>query len=204
MRLTSRLGDFSAAASCWSWSGSAETMRMRGWPRTVAKLVERWLGKISIAASQFGGSATGGVPIRETAGAGGSTDRGRTAGRGTPSALHIGKLGGYFSISHGKYVNAAQVPWLTVAHLAVDPEHCGPPSADDHFLGLEPCVGIADEPSAPEFDHGGLSLDASAIGSGRGVLEHGIVGQKRCQPISVVSIEHFVEAVNGCARHLLQ
>ena len=29
------------------------------------------------------------------------------------------------------------------------------------------------------------------------------VGQKRCQPVSVVAIEHFVEAVNGCARHLL-
>jgi hypothetical protein len=43
----------------------------------------------------------------------------------------------YFSISYGKNVNAAQVPWLT-AHLAIDPEHCGATSADDHFLGFEP------------------------------------------------------------------
>ncbi len=37
------------------------------------------------------------------------------------SALHIGELCGYFSISYRKDVNAAQVPWLTVAHLAIDP-----------------------------------------------------------------------------------
>ena len=57
------------------------------------------------------------------------------------SALHIGELCRYFSISHSKNVNAAQVPWLAVAHLAIDPQHGGPISADDHFLGLEPCAG---------------------------------------------------------------
>src|SRR5437773_5500447 len=67
------------------------------------------------------------------------------------SPFHISEFCGYFSISHGKNINAAQVPWLTVAHLAINPEHCGPASADDHFLGLELCVGIADEPTAPEF-----------------------------------------------------
>src|ERR1039458_9675759 len=36
------------------------------------------------------------------------------------SPLHVGELGGYFSIPHGKNVNASQVPWLTVAHLARD------------------------------------------------------------------------------------
>src|SRR5260370_37746669 len=89
---------------------------------------------------------------------------------GAASALHIGELCGSFSMAHGKNVNAAQVPWLAVAHLAIDPQHCGPASADDHFLGLEPCVGIAGEPSALEIDHGDLSLYASAVRSGRSVL----------------------------------
>ena len=46
-----------------------------------------------------------------------------------PSALHIGELGGYFSVPHGKNVNAPQVPWLTIAHLAIDPEHRSAASA---------------------------------------------------------------------------
>jgi hypothetical protein len=40
---------------------------------------------------------------------------------GTLSALHVGELCGYFSISYRKDVNAAQVPWLTVTPLAIDP-----------------------------------------------------------------------------------
>src|SRR5436190_17626525 len=119
------------------------------------------------------------------------------------SPFHISEFCGYFSISHGRNINAAQVPWLTVAHLAINPEHCGPASADDHFLSLELCVGIADEPTAPEFDHGGLSFDASAVRSRRCVLEHRILRHKRGQPVSVVPIEHFVESINGCARQFL-
>jgi len=41
--------------------------------------------------------------------------------RGAASALHIGELCGYFSISYGENVNPPHVPWLTVAHLAIDP-----------------------------------------------------------------------------------
>jgi hypothetical protein len=37
------------------------------------------------------------------------------------SPFHIGELCGYFSISDGKNVNAAQVPWLTITRLTIDP-----------------------------------------------------------------------------------
>ena len=53
-----------------------------------------------------------------------------------PSALHIGELCGHFAVSYRKNVNAAQVPWLTVAHLAINPEDCRPSSAHDHFFGV--------------------------------------------------------------------
>jgi hypothetical protein len=41
------------------------------------------------------------------------------------SAVHIGELGGYFSVAHGKNVNAAQMPWLASTHLAINPSHDG-------------------------------------------------------------------------------
>ena len=56
------------------------------------------------------------------------------------SPFHISEFCGYFSISHGKNINAAQVPWLTVAHLAINPEHCGPAyplSCTLHFRAFE-------------------------------------------------------------------
>ena len=37
------------------------------------------------------------------------------------SAFHIRALCRHFSVAHCKNVNAAEVPWLTVAHLAINP-----------------------------------------------------------------------------------
>lgn len=98
------------------------------------------------------------------------------------SALRIRELCSYFALFYRKNVNPAQAPWLTVAHLAVDPEHSGPTSADDHLLGLESGVGIAGEPPTPEFDHNGLSLYASAIRSGRRILKHCMLVKNAANP----------------------
>jgi hypothetical protein len=78
------------------------------------------------------------------------------------------------------------------------PDRCGP-----FILGLEPCVGITHEPSAPKLDHGGLSLDPAPVWRGRRVLEHCVIGQKRGQPLSAVPIEHLIEAVDGGGRRLV-
>src|SRR5579863_6925361 len=103
-------------------------------------------------------------------------ERQRHSGSTQSSAFHIGELCGYFSVAHSKNVDAAQVPWLAVTHLAVNPSHNDATLAHDDFLGLEPCVGITREPSAPELDHGGLSFDSASIRRGRRVLEQGVIG----------------------------
>jgi hypothetical protein len=82
------------------------------------------------------------------------------------SALHVGKFRGYFSIAHGEDIDAAEVPRLTIAHLAVDPGDYGAIAADDDFLGLELGVGVTREPRAPELDDGGLAFDALRHRSG--------------------------------------
>jgi hypothetical protein len=42
--------------------------------------------------------------------------------------------------------------------MCVFAQHCGPISADDHFLSLEPRVRVTREPATPEFDQPGSSL----------------------------------------------
>src|SRR5437588_462889 len=95
------------------------------------------------------------------------------------SPFYVGELGGYFALADGEDVDAAQVPGLAVAHLAIHPEHYGAIAAYDDFLSFELCVGIVSEPSAPEFDHGGFARDAAAVGGGGSVFEDGVVRQER-------------------------
>jgi hypothetical protein len=46
--------------------------------------------------------------------------------------FHLTELCGRFSVAHAKNINAAQVPGLAVAHLAIDPLHHGTiPAYDD-------------------------------------------------------------------------
>ena len=85
------------------------------------------------------------------------------------------------------------MPRLPVARLAINPPHDYLAAAHDYLFRLETRVGIAREPSPPILGHGRLSLDPPSVRRGRGVLEYRVVGQKRCQPVSVVSIECLVD-----------
>jgi hypothetical protein len=111
------------------------------------------------------------------------------AGACARSALHIREFGRNFSIAHGEDIDSADVPGLAVPHLAIDPKHHGAIAADDDFLGVEMGVGVAGEPSAPEVDDRGFAVDAAAVGSRRGVLEDGVIGQERGQGVGVVTVE---------------
>lgn len=95
------------------------------------------------------------------------------------------------------------MPGLTIAHLAINPEHRSAISADDYLLRVEVRVGIAREPAPPEFDHGGLALDSPAIRSRGSILEHRILGQQRCQRISVVPVERLVEMIDRRTRRFV-
>src|SRR3954469_14993581 len=61
------------------------------------------------------------------------------------SAFHICKLGGNSSITHRENVHSAQMPGLSIAHLAIDPGNGGAVSANDHFFGFKVRVGVAGE-----------------------------------------------------------
>src|SRR5579859_779633 len=120
------------------------------------------------------------------------------------SAFHVGEFGGYFSVADGEDVDAADVPGLAVAQLVIRPENDGVIAADDDVFGIEACVGIAGEPGAPEFDDGGFSLDAAAVGGGGRVFEDGVISQELGQAVGIVTVEGIVEMVDGGAGGLLR
>src|SRR5579872_5988761 len=77
------------------------------------------------------------------------------------SSFHVRKLRGDLPIAHGENVDSAQVPRLSIPHLAVHPEHGRTIPADDHFLSIEVRVCVALKPRSPEFGHRGFALDAT-------------------------------------------
>jgi len=58
------------------------------------------------------------------------------------SSFYVSEFRGHSPVTYGEEVHAAEVPWLSVAHLAIHPADDGPIIAHDHFLRLEPCIGL--------------------------------------------------------------
>jgi hypothetical protein len=109
--------------------------------------------------------------------------------------FHLTELCGRFSVAHAKNINAAQVPGLAVAHLAIDPLHHGTIPAYDEFFGLESRVGIRRELSAPELHHRRFSLDSPPVRRRRRILKDGVVGQKRCHASALCRLNPSLKSI---------
>ena len=58
------------------------------------------------------------------------------------SSFDIGKLRCHFAVADGENVDSANVPRLSVALLAIDPEHDGTVATYDHIFRVEDCISI--------------------------------------------------------------